>query len=267
MALKVAPIALAALVVASPAGATALKTKTAQRDGVRATISWQPASGFGARNVRIEIAVDGKTVLARKLGWAVPKTVRVRDLDGDGGPEVLADFFTGGAHCCFFSRIYRHTASGYTVLKHAWGNVSYMLRDLSHDGAPELVSADDHFAYAFTSYASSAFPLQIWDYSHGSLGDVTRGYPALIRKDAARLWKEFLVLRDTERPDSRGILAAWMADKYLLREQAAGWKTMALLNAHGEFAAPGRNASWPQNGAYLAKLREFLLAHGYAGKS
>jgi hypothetical protein len=31
----------------------------------------------------------------------------VRDLDGDGEPEVLVDFYWGGVHCCFYTDVYR----------------------------------------------------------------------------------------------------------------------------------------------------------------
>jgi hypothetical protein len=254
----------AALIALALAGTADAKRITARTEGVRATVSWHPARAFEARNVSLRIWRDGRLALTRKLGFARPQTLRVRDLDGNGEPEVIADFYTGGAHCCLFSRIYRWSGSAYVALRHTWGNQSYHLRDLNHDRTLELVSADDRFAYAFTSYAQSAFPIQIWDYSRGRMRDVTRGYPALIRNDAARLWKTFLVLRDTEHPDSRGILAAWMADKYVLREQTAGWKTMALLNAHGELEGSGRNDAWPKNAAYLAKLRRFLVGHGYA---
>jgi hypothetical protein len=261
---KLALVISAALVLAAPAGA---KTLSAGAGGVRATVSWRPAAGFEARNVRLLIRRDGRTVLTRRLGYARPQTLRVRDLDGDREPEVLADFSTGGAHCCLFSRIYRWTGRTYGALKHVWADQSYRLRDVNHDGRIEFVSADGRFAYAFTAYASSAFPVQIWDFSGRKMLDVTRDYPALIRKDAARLWQQFLVGRDTEHPDSRGILAAWMADKYLLREQAAGWKTMEKLNAHGELEGSGRNDAWAKNAAYLAKLRSFLVGHGCAGKS
>ena len=38
---------------------------------------------------------------------ASPRPLTVRDLDGDGEPEVLVDLYTGGAHCCFYTVILR----------------------------------------------------------------------------------------------------------------------------------------------------------------
>jgi hypothetical protein len=264
---RLALLAGAALLLASPAGAASLKSKTAQLGPVRAKVSWQPVQYFQAKAVRLQIARDGRTVLSRKLGPAVPQTLRIRDLDGSGEPEVIADFYTGGAHCCLFSLIYRYTGTSYAPLRHVWGDPSYGLRDLDRDGKLELVSADDRFAYAITAYAGSSLPLEIWSYRAGHMTVVTRRFPSLVRKDAATLWKDYRAERTSELPDPRGILAAWMADRYLLGTQVQGWKTMAQLNARGEFKGIGDGDIWAKNGAYLAKLRKFLANRGYARKS
>lgn len=259
--MRVALVAVVALVLASPAAA---KMKTARLGAVHATVTWQSGQAFQAKNVRLRIWRAGRLALDRKLGYPTPEGLKIRDLDRNGEPEVIADFYTGGAHCCLFSRIYRSTGSGYVALKHMWGDQSYRLADLNHDGSPEFVSADDRFAYVFTSYAGSAFPVQVWQYAAGTMKDVTRGYPALVRKDAAALWKDYLEQKGGEFPDPRGILAAWMADKYLLGEAAAGWATMDQLNAEGAFAGVGDGGLWAKNAAYLAKLRKFLVKAGYA---
>ena len=141
--------------------------------------------------MHLVISRRGRTLVDRKLGPSVPWAIKVRDLDGNGEAEVIADFYTGGAHCCLFSQIYRYTGSRYVPLRHMWGDPSYALRDLNADGLPELVSMDDRFAYAFTSYAGSALPVQAWRYRAGHMTDVTRSFPALVRKNAAMLWKDY----------------------------------------------------------------------------
>lgn len=260
MALRLALVAVAALVLASPAAA---KMKTAKLGPVRAVVTWQSGRVFQAKNVLLRIWRDGRLVTARKLGYPVPQALKARDLDGDGEAEVVADFYTGGAHCCLFSLIYRFTGSDYVPLKHVWGDQGYRIADLGRDGTLELVSADDRFAYVFTSYAGSAFPVEAWRYAAGRMTDVTRSYPAVVRADAGRLWKAYLGERAG---DVRGVLAAWMADQYLLGRQAAGWKTMARLNRAGAFEGIGDGGIWAKNGAYLAKLRRFLARNGYAQK-
>lgn len=247
------------------AGSASARTKTAQLGAVRTTVTWTPVPFMQGKNVRVQITRSGQKVLDRKLlGGSAPLQIRIRDLDGNGEAEVLLDMYTGGAHCCEFTNIYRYTGSTYTSLRHMWGDLTYHLNDLNHDGVLELVSGDDRFAYIFTAYAGSAFPIQIWNYRPGKMTDVTRSYPRLVTQDAARLYKQYLTEKRTgDFPDFRGILAAWMADKYLLGLQAQGWAKMEELNRAGEFKGIGQDDLWPENGAYLAKLRKFLKNHGY----
>jgi hypothetical protein len=264
MALRIGVIAAAALVLSSTAAAAPVRTKTAHLGAVRATITWQPVRfNIEAKRVHLVISRRGRTLADRKLGAAVPWALKVRDLDGNGEAEVIADFYTGGAHCCLFTQIYRYTASRYVPLRHVWGDPSYALRDLDGDRLPELVSADDRFAYAFTSYAGSALPVQAWRYRAGHMTDVTRSFPALVRKDAAMLWKGYEQEPTGEDVDVRGVLAAWMADQYLVGQQDAGWATLHQINAKGGLSG---DPVWAIGDAYLAKLRKFLTRLGYAGK-
>src|SRR5712691_5346949 len=64
-----------------------------------------------------------------------------------------------------------------------WGNAGYRLVDLDHDGRPEFRSGDDRFAYAFTAFAASAWPVRIWHFDHGRMRDVTRAFA--LREGAA----------------------------------------------------------------------------------
>lgn len=259
--MRVAAVALAALVLA---GAAAAKMKTATAGPVRAQVTWQSGKPFLATNVLLRIWRDGRRTVTRRLGYPIPQSLAIRDLDADGEGEVIADFYTGGAHCCLFSRIYRFTGRGYAPLKHSWGDQSYRVADLDHDGTLELVSADDRFAYVFTAYAGSAFPVQLWAYSAGRMQDVTRTHLSLVRADAAGLWRTY---QRERKSDVRGILAAWMADQYLLGRQAAGWRTMERLNRAGAFRGVDGDTLWAKNSAYLGKLRTYLHKLGYAGKS
>jgi hypothetical protein len=93
--------------------------------------------------------------------------------------------------------------------------------------------------------------------------DVTRSFPALVRKDAAMLWKGYEQEPTGEDVDVRGVLAAWMADQYLLGEQDAGWTTLHQINAQGGLSG---DPVWAIGDAYLAKLRKLLTRLGYAGK-
>ena len=162
------------------------------------------------------------------------KTITLRDLDGDGEPEILLDFWFGGAHCCYWTRIYRWSpeAQTYTNTAHFWGNFGYRLTNLSGSGRVQLVSADNRFAYAFASFAGSGAPVQAWDYRSGRLVDTTRSYRALISRDVARWWKVYARARHSG--EVRGLLAPWAADRCLLGH---GTAALAWLERHGSVLA------------------------------
>jgi hypothetical protein len=235
-------------------------TLTRTSGNVTATVSWVEAA-FAAEDVQVEILRDGVAASSESLDVGdTPQALRVRDLDGDSEPEVLVDLYTNGAHCCLYTRLYRYATPSYTALEHVWGNMSYRLVDLDGDGVPELRSADDRFAYAFTAYAGSAFPIQIWQLEAGDLADVTRTFPALVRADAARWWKIYLRERRGPGADVRGVLAAWTADKRLLGEGADAFRRLAEARRAGDLAGP---RPWPSGKRYVVALRRFLAQTGY----
>jgi hypothetical protein len=187
------------------------------------------------------------------------KSIDVRSLDRDPEPEVVLDLYTGGAHCCWYSEVFRYVAStnAYPKLVHMWGNVGYRPADLNHDGLREFVSADDRFAYEFTSFAGSTFPIQIWDYRAEKFVNVTRKFPAAIRRDARRQWRWALPKR--ARRAEVGPLAAWTADECMLRHCRSAFRQLeALRRAHrigrGWDATPRK---------FLSHLRRFLRRTGY----
>lgn len=160
------------------------ETKITTSGNVKAEISYQEKAP-NEHSVRLQIFRGKKRFLDKRqpqaaisdlpvVSIAPENKLPVVDLDGNKEPEIIADFFTGGAHCCTYSLIYRYQVrqKRYLVNRFNWGNVGYELIDLNNDKIPEFRSADDRFAYAFASYAASGFPLQIWQYRH--IGDKLR---------------------------------------------------------------------------------------------
>lgn len=187
------------------------------------------------RNVRLRIERAGPTVLTARIPTDCPRCplagptsapLEVRDLDADLEPEVLVDMFSGGAHCCLYTFLYRFRSDtgSYVRTRANWGNAGYRLTDLDHDGTPEFSSADDRFAYAFTAYAFSVDPIRIWHFERGRLLNVTRAFPKLVARDAARLLASYRRTRRSQYPEVRGVLAAYVADQYLLGRPAVGWR-------------------------------------------
>jgi hypothetical protein len=271
---------LAALALACAGAAAAeAKVETKTLGQVEARLSYDQRGIYDYRNVRIKILRAGRKVLDKAvpapcdgcqviLARQAPngRSLRLRQLDGDSEPEAIVDLFTGGAHCCFLSVIYGYSASAdkYRHLTHDWHDPSYSLSNLDQKGAPEFSSADARFAYVFTAYAQSRFPIQIWHYKKGKMVDVTRQFPKAVRKHASGLLAEYDKSHSDH--DMRGVVAAYVADQYLLGEAKKGWDMAETARKDGALnGTPGD--SWPKRKAYLDELRKFLEKRGYAASA
>lgn len=268
----------AALCGALPAAASAAvktKTETATAGAVTAVLTYKvhPKS-FDVTGTHLSITRAGVKLLDANVAepcaqcavipvgaFSPGKALRIVDLDGDHEPEVVLDLFTGGAHCCSYTWFYRYTGTGYTGTPAAWGDVGYRIVDLNHDGIPELSSADDRFAYAFTDFADSWFPPQVWRYRAGKLTDVTRSFRRLVSRDAADALRTYR--RVGRRRDQRGLVAAYVADEYLLGHGSRGWKLARSALHRGYLKGLGRGDPWPHGARYLKALRRFLRRNGY----
>jgi hypothetical protein len=239
--------ALALLVLAPGALANDAGSITKSAGAVEATVSWDGAE-FGVTNPHLRIVRAGVTAFDASIADVCPEycvliadspdfpddsIFHVADLDGDGEPEVVLDTYSGGAHCCITARIYEYraaTASYARAPSVYFGNLGYRLEDLDGDGRPEFNGTDDAFAYAFSSFASSAFPPLILhltrDPASGKarMRDVTRAFPAVIRKDAAALLKDIRKARRSHdgTHEAQGAIAAYVADQYLLGRGSVG---------------------------------------------
>jgi len=238
----------------------------AERGPVRATLRFEKA-GYEYRRLELSVVRAG-TAFSQRLGQTYferPK-LRVRDLDADGEAEVWVDTYTGGAHCCDVTRFFRYDAAvrTYRVTYHNWGNVGYRAKNIDGRDSVELVSNDDRFAYVFTSFAGSFFPLRFWHFDGGRLRDVTRRFLGQVELDAQQLWRTYEKNRGP-RADVRGVLAAWQADQYLLGLEDEGWAMLAAIRERGELGPRADLAGWPQGRAYIRALRAYLRKLGYAG--
>jgi hypothetical protein len=255
---------------ASGAGRAVVHTEQASAGPVEATLRWTQR-GERYRSLRLSVVRAGAPAYdaaVRITGCTAPwcrpgglgssSALRAVDLDADGEPEVLVDVFTGGAHCCSATQVLWWTGAAYQAVRHQWGDPGYRLADVDGDGRPELVSADDRFAYRFTAYAGSAMPVQIWHVDHGRFVDVTASYPALVRDDAAhwlRTWRRL-------GPSGLGVLAAWAADEYRLGHGSAVRRELRSALRHGRLRGI---SGWPRNRAYIRDLLGFLKRTGYRG--
>jgi hypothetical protein len=233
---------------ASPARANDAGSVTDSAGQVSATIEWDKAD-YGIANPRlhveragvrydvtiVDVCDEGCIVVQDDGGDRATSAVKVTDLDGDGEPEVLVDTFSGGAHCCVTARLLTWDGTGYTPKDISYGDVGYALKDADGDGRPELVGYDPRFSTVFTAFAASAFPPQIFHIEKGATVDVTRKFPAVVRADAKLRLRE---LRKAKRgDDARGVLAAYVADQYLLGTGKVGTAEIDRQHRAGRVSA------------------------------
>jgi hypothetical protein len=234
---------LCAVALPGAAQASEAGTITHVSGDVSATLAWDADGGapdpgdLGVANPRLwvvragtrydltiaDICEVGCVLLGDRRSY--PSILRVVDLDGDGEPEILVDTYSGGAHCCTITRELTWDGTGYQSHDLDWQDVTYSVEDVDGDGSQELVGSDPSFAYAFSSYADSAFPVLVYDLVGGVPADTTKKYPRLIQHDAFH-W--FQAMRHAARGrDVRGLLAAYAADEYLLGQGATATREIA----------------------------------------
>jgi hypothetical protein len=193
-------------------------------------------------------------------------SVHVLDLEHNGQPDVLLDLYSGGAHCCWIEQVFSFDPGTmtYAMTQHNFGDPGEEIVDLAHNGRFEFLTADDSFAYEFTDFAASGLPIQILTFSGGHFFNVTRQYPKLVARDAARWMKAFNGISKQHYSDSVGVVAAWAADEELLRRVQSVNRFLSRQLALGHLnsaLAPEE----PGGAKFVAKLRRFLRTHGYLG--
>jgi hypothetical protein len=256
---------------AQPAGSV-----TASGGPVRATLSWQEAE-LGVADPQLVVERDGATALSGSpfpAGSACAEggcsllasgrrdsALQVVDLDADGEPEVLVDAFTGGAHCCAQTVVWRRGADGtYSARVLEWGNGGYEVRQLDRDARPELVTQDDRFSSVFTAYAASYPPVRVVHFDaarRSGLVSVTRRFPALVRRDLRSIQRKIRSERRRRDAELRGLVAAEVADRYLLGQPRSA---VRALDAHVRRGDAGSRA---QARSFRRQLLRFLRRYGY----
>jgi hypothetical protein len=265
-------VALGAVCPAGAAAAPRPHVERASSGAVAATFTYayDPAK-FRFSRQRLVIKRDGVTHFAAALRrppqggfnaqpagyFSHRRSVSLSDLDGDGEPEVLVDLYWGGAHCCWYTQVYRYlpATQGYRANVHVWGNFSYVPADLDHDGKQELVTRDNRFSYAFGSFADSRWPVRILTYRLGRLTVVTPRYVSEVARDANALWSS--AMKKPRTVSNQGIVAAWAADEAMLGHSAAALRRIDRYSRRGRIHGERARV------AFAARLRSFLRRTGY----
>jgi hypothetical protein len=250
-----------------------LKRVSAARGATSATLTYRMNRGSAVTPVsdlRLTIRHAGRAlvsgpvhaVLCGTLCWPGPGNVvlEVTKLARNGSPDVVLNLYSGGAHCCSITQVYRYDRSSGTYVRaqRDFGDPGARLETLA--GRPVFLSADDRFAYEFAAFAFSGMPVQLWSFSGGRFVDVTARYPKLIERDAARQLGAWRANRS--QGVGLGFIAAWAADEDLLGHESLVRSTLAHALARGELRSI---AGWKGGAAFVAQLQRFLAGAGYLG--
>lgn len=258
-------LALAAvLALLAPAAASA-ETETASLGTVSASFSYKKIDDFRYRGMTLTITRGGTVALDQVAtpdqcplpyctpGRAVDDTsLHVVDLDADGEPEVVVDFYTGGAHCCLVAQVFAWDGTRYTPTARDFGDFGYTLAD------GIFTSDDARFGYSFASFADSGMPVRLLTFSHGTWRDVSRAHPEALAADATRWRKAYMSRRRGVR--ALGFLAAWAADEYRLGRRA---QADAFVRAELRARRLRSRSPWPGGKTYIKDLQRRLRAWGY----
>lgn len=269
-------LSVATLLAVVPASQA--ETITATFGTLRADLTYAPgpfANELGNLSVTrvTTVAYDAK-VDAKDCGGtcylgtdpADAAALRVMDLDLDGEPEIIANVYTGGAHCCAVARVlaYQPLSGTYSVTDRNFGDSGYVVTDVGDDLSIEFQGADSRFAYRFTAFAFSGLPILLYRFDRGVFLDVTKSYPSALIFDAAQ-WRKAIrkgikkgrLKKDT---DLRGFYAAWAADQYRLGHGRSVKKSLKKASRRGWLKG---NGIGKQNGAFVTDLLRFLKRTGY----
>lgn len=166
------------------------------------------------------------------------------DVTGDARDELVVHDYTGGAHCCNFTRIFSfETEPPRPLLSLGTGHCEVQLVDLDGDGRAEVQTCDDRFAYAFCSFADSPKPPVVLAFDAG-----TGGFALATRRFASQV---------TEPPEHAPPAEAGAADpRPEVRRCLALGPVVDRLYAEGEdralellvqsYDGPDRAALWSQ---------------------
>jgi len=237
--------------------------------------------GIGPRAPVLEIEVEGKQVMRIEDGgngrdWP-SALAQIAEMDKSNPyPEVVFATYSGGAHCCNEVRIVTSSKDGATwseVEGGAYDGGIKGVEDADYDGVFEIVRTDNAFLYRFSSYASSFGPAQVKKLKGGKLVIATfeKSMEYLHRERLERV--QGRVDLSSGQGEKNGLLAGYVALKYLVGEGAEGWKFMlanydktsdtGLTECTGGYDASNNCRKEETFPDYPAALKHFLTAEGY----
>ncbi|MCA1625106.1 MAG: hypothetical protein LC768_04650 [Acidobacteria bacterium] len=104
-----------------------------------------------------------------KAKRVIPLIKNTVDKTGDGVPDVMIDYYSGGAHCCFETYFINLGETVETVESIGTGHVGMTVSGKNPKGGLLFETADNGYAYWLGGFAGSPFPDVILEFRKGKL--------------------------------------------------------------------------------------------------
>ncbi len=188
----------------------------------------------------------GNQKIFSETGYDNVYSVSEESMTKNGDRYLFIEYYSGGAHCCTSLLIARISEGNFMeepkfikLDSAMYGNSGYIIEDLDSNGTKEIVSGNDMFAYAFTNYAETRFPLRVESFDGRKIRNITGKFRNLLlyelesfKSDLDELVKAGFECPaedgedtfNTEAGSVKTVLAAIVADYYSLGEVEKGYE-------------------------------------------
>ena len=148
--------------------------------------SGRPSAAFDSNTGTVRVSSGFPLMQNNYTPWNIQiSTDQLRDINGDGWPELIFSDYSGGAHCCTSVLIVSLRPKGPAVIfDEALGSTDVTISDLDGDGRREITRTVLS-EYALGSFATGSYGLKVI-YSAASDGAYrpnTRAFPSILTND------------------------------------------------------------------------------------
>lgn len=223
------------------------QSKTITYQGVKVRIQMQPGKESSYHGIAA-VEVPGHPMKMLDLGDTFSEEayqVGIGKLAAsDPTPSVIIKQFTGGAHCCYATKILQARAGRVVEIDFgewdAGADFDTFPSDIDGDGIVDFVMRDGAFHYSFTNYASSLAPPKILNIYKGSVVDVS-DQPAF-----RNVFEEFSKESKAACSDLTDVYRNGACAAFVASEARLGRITSALSMAE-QYAYSGSEAWYPED--------------------
>lgn len=167
------------------------------------------------------------------------------DLTGDGGPNLLLEAYSGGAHCCFTYTLLALDQARVIVLMELFtSHAGAEVVDLAGDGRRQLRTADMRYAYEFCSFAESPAPTAVFALEPEAVVLANLEFEAVYDHEVVRALERVLLLDEEAALESHACALAQLVLSLLYGGREAAAEAALAQLYRGDDPTAFRDALW-----------------------